>query len=739
MPRIVVWIVLTALLASTVEAVHGPPVDATASQTPSEHLNQLQKCREGLVDPEARPEDRRRWAELLFSYSSPEATALVVELLGAFETPNVQWAVCAVLADQAREGPERLDPGFIEPLMALLGADGDELRTMAAAALADFPGADVPARLGALAARTDVPAVRRLAAVDALAPNTHRREVVGQLIGLLDAQDAEITDRVVTALESATPEAFGSDVDRWRQWWEEKSQLDEETWLAEQLRIYRDRARRLADEFSEYRTVTQREHALVTSQLRSFQRELFRTGNGEQQDAKLAAWLGDPLPVVRLTAVSIIKARMADEGKRPAGQVLTALLGALREGSPPIRRETLEIVQNLNDPTVVDAVLSQLAREKDLPTRLAIFKAIGRLGRPETIPALVQEITSASSAPECVREAAIALGHVAAKAETDVDLEEAVRALKSRHDLTADEDVAMRAALLTAMAGLANAAFAPEFLKAVESDDARLLQPAIRGLSAIGEGSKLPRLRTLMGHTDPLIRLAATEAVGQLGKEDVDMEGLLTRLNPSIEENQLAREAAWRGFRRFLSTRPIPDRIRAAERLRELPELEVQYLEELADTLTGVNDTGSDLETVLDRLSTVLVAEGHFSEAVPHLRSLCELYAARSDDRAFECGLRLLDAMLQDPSAVGLCELLQRLATQATDAAAKARVVTHVSDYLQSDEAVAQAERTQSLIAEFRAVPPDILGSSWSQMLDRAAARFAPKGNEPEPPASPNP
>ncbi len=739
MPRIVVWTVLTALLALTVEVVHGQPADAPASQPPPEHLNQLQKCREGLVDPEARPEDRRRWAELLFSYSSPDAMALVVELLGAFETPDVQRAVCAVLADRARERPERLDPGFIEPLMDLLGAESEDLRTMAAGALADFPGADVPAKLGALAARTDVPVARRLAAIDALAPNTHRREVVGQLIGLLDAEAAEITDRVVDALESATPETFGSDADGWRQWWTEKSRLDEEAWLAEQLQIYRDRARRLADEFSEYRAVTQREQAAVTSQLRSFQRELFRTGNGEQRDAKLTEWLGDPLPVVRLTAVSIIKARMADEGKRPEGQVLTALLGALREGPPPIRREALEIVQNLNDPAVVEAVLSQLARETDLPTRLAIFKAIGRLDRPETIPALVQEITSASSSSECVREAAIALGHVATEADTAGDLKDAVRALKSRFDLTADEDVAMRAALLAAMAGLADAAFAPEFLGAVESDDERLLQPAIRGLLAIGEGSKLPRLRTLMGHGDPLVRLAATEAVGRLGREDADLESLLNRLNPDIEPNELPREAAWRGFRRFLSTRPVPDRIKAAERLREMPEAEVRYLKELADTLAGANGTGGDLETVLDRLSTVLVAEGHFPEAVPYLRSLCELRAIRSDEEAFKCGLRLLDAVLRDPTAVGLCELLQRLAAEAADAAARTRVVTHVSDYLESDAVVADTERTQSLIADLRTVPTDILGESWSQMLERAAARFESDGKEPEPPPSPNP
>ena len=42
---------------------------------------QLETCREGILDDEARDQDRRRWAELLFSYDSPDANGLIVSLL----------------------------------------------------------------------------------------------------------------------------------------------------------------------------------------------------------------------------------------------------------------------------------------------------------------------------------------------------------------------------------------------------------------------------------------------------------------------------------------------------------------------------------------------------------------------------------------------------------------------------------------------------------------------------------
>ena len=102
-----------------------------------------------------------------------------------------------------------------------------------------------------------------------------------------------------------------------------------------------------------------------------------------------------------------------------------------------------------------------------------------------------------------------------------------------------------------------------------------------------GMESKLARLRTLMNHADSLVRLAAIEAVAHLGREEADLERLLTRLNPTIETNEPARHAAWRGFREFLSHRSVKDRLEAAKRLRDVPALEIEYLEELAGALAS--------------------------------------------------------------------------------------------------------------------------------------------------------
>lgn len=707
-----------------------PSGDSASDEALAQHVQQLDTCREGLLDPQARPEDRHRWAELLFSYDSPEAASLVVELLSDAQHPDVQRALCEVLADQARRNPNAHDPGLIPPLLDLLGTDDAELRGLAAEALAAFPGEDVPARLGALAAQKDVPLTKRMAAIDAMAPNTHRREVLKQLVQLLSQQSPDITDRVVAALESATPQTFGRDLDRWRQWWEKKSALTEEQWLREQVEVHRERARRLAQELATHRREAEARLETITARARRLQRDLFRALSSDQQEEKLAVWLVDPLPVIKLTALAIIKSRIADEGKRPEGQVLSTLLQALqRDEDPLVRRDVLEIVQTLNDPVVVEAVLGQLDREHDPVTRHAIFQAIGKLDGPEAIPSLIREIGSADGAPDCVREAAIALGKVAEKAKGSEALKDAPKALKARYADVQPDDHAMRAALLSAMAGIADSAFTPEFLGAVESDDGTVLQPAIRGLMAIGNAEKLPRFRTLMTHSDPLVRLAATEAVGQIGGEDADLEGLLTRLDQTIETNELARDAAWRGFQRIISRRSLTDRVKAAERLRHLPKLEVRYLKTLLNALSDEEGHGADRESVLDRLATILLSERRYPEAVPHLRALYDLRAARSDPSTMETGLRLLDAVLRDPASTGIGDFIRKLADGSPGETTE-KAVERVKAYLESEHAQANVPRTRRLLTELRALPPELMGPAWTGLLDDAAKRFHASGEE---------
>jgi HEAT repeat protein len=713
--------VLIGIGGGSVQAQPGRPIH---SPTTVEDLSlQLETCREGILDAQARADERRRWAELLLSYGTDEAEALVVELVSLSARPEVQNAVCQAVADFGRKSPDRLDAAFVPPLMTLLASDDEALRSAAARALAEFPGREVPQELAAHAARGDLPVAKRLAAIEALAANTHRRDVVAQLVGLLDLEVAELSERVASTLETIAPRSLGLDRQAWRAWWDEKSRLSEEQWLAQQLRVYRDRSRRLASELQAGRGEWERDQAAVVSRLRDFERELLRPLPPEQRDARLVEWIDDPQPAVKLAALGIVKARIADESKRPEGDVLAALVRLLRHETPAMRRESLQILQNLSDPSVLEAVLGRLEEEKDPALRQVVLQALGRLGNPAAVPALLREIVSATS-PECLREAAIALGQIASKPESQASLPNTAETLMARYRSTPPNHVAVRAALLSAMAGVSDPAFAAEFASAVESDDAGVLQAALKGLRAVGDGSKVARCRTLMSHADPRVRLAAIEAVARLGREDADLETLLARVNAAVEPNELAREAAWRGCRQLLVERPVEERVRAIDRLREMPELAIRYMDELAASLAAASNNLAELDAVRDRLSAALVQAGRSAEAVPHLRELYAMRIARGDGSAAAVGLRWLEALLKSPSPAGCAELIVRLAETSDESSVKGEIVRMVGPYLEGT-GNAEAPGARRLLAELRAVPADLLGDSWGELLARASANSA--------------
>ena len=708
------------------------PITKPAEQPTSsaeEHLRQLRTCREGIIDSRARPEDRRRWTDLLLSYDTPQADELVVELLNLPDRPDLLRTLCAAITERGQVHPERLDASFVEPLIAVLGADNADLRSAAAAALAEYSGADVPARLGAIAAQTDVPLAKRLAAIDALAANTHRREVVGQLIRLLDLNVPEITTRAAAALDPLAPRPMGADREAWRGWWEQQSQMGEEAWLAEQLRVYRARERRLAAEFGAFRAETERDATAATSRLRDFQREVLRPLGPEQRDSRLVEWLDDPLPLVKMATLSIVKTRIADEGKRPEGDVLAALLRMLKSGPTALRREALQIVQNLNDPAVAEAVVARLGEEKDSATRVVVLQAVGKLGSAQAVPALVAEIADPSSRVDGVREAALALGQIAAKPEAKAVLQPAIEPLKKRFESTPPDQAVLRAALLSAMAGVADSSFAPEFLSAMESEDPGLLQPAVRGLTALGNTSKKPRFRSLTSHADPRVRLSAVEALGKLGREDADMEPLLARMNATLEPNELVRDAAWRAFRDTLAQRPVRERLRAAERLRDVPELETKYFSELIAQLYASGEDGVELDELRDRLSAILVTAGRHAEAVPYLRDFYEAAASRGQPEAATIGIRWLEAALYSPTHVGIGTLVTRLAESGPNDAMKAGIIDAIARYFESADANADADRTRRLVVELRSLSSDALGERWKARLAEWATRFDVPGD----------
>lgn len=725
MPIAVLLSLLPVAHAALPYAIDGNRAEQAGDRT--EHAEQLRNCREGILDPEARAEGRRRWVNNLFTYTSPEAHAIVIELLMMDERPDVQRTICAVMAEKAVEYPERLNPDYVDALIRLLSAPSDDLRAAAAKALAEFPNPEVAGLLGSLAGDRSAPLPTRMAAIDALAPSTHRREVVAQLVTLLDLEIPAITEKVAAALEPIAPESFGADLARWRNWWDEQRQLTSEQWLESQLRVHRERSRRMAAELAAAKTEREQETAAVVARVSEFQRDLLRSLQPELRDAKLVEWLDDPLNTVKLAALSIVKSRIADEGKRPEGELLAAVLRRLKNPSAAMRKDVLLIVQNLQNDQVVEAVLSQLKQESDPSVRQVIFDTLGKLGSPAAVPALLQEISAEKADPAGIRDAATALGQIGTKVGAE-GLEAAIEPLKQRYERTAADQVVLRGALLAAMAGVGDPVFAPEFSAALGSEEPILLQPAIQGLAAIGEGSRLARIRSLSAHADPRVRLAAVEALARLGSGEADSDALLARVSPAAEANESVRVAAWRGWKELCSRRSLVDRVKAADGLRELPDLQQSYLTELAAALAASGNHRRQLAEVQWRLGQLLISAGKHAEAAPYLR---DLFASPQEvARQGEIGLKWLEAVLQSPGQQGLAGVIGQVC-KTEDPEIRPQIVAAIRKYVDSQAMATNAERARRLLADLRTVDPALVGDGWNELLQQIDA--CAKGTAPVP------
>lgn len=463
---------------------------------------------------------------------------------------------------------------------------------------------------------------------------------------------------------------------------------------------------------------SERNQAEIINRIREFARDALKSFPVEQRDAKLVEWLEDPLDVVKLATMGIVARRIADEGKRPEGIVLASLLKLIAHESPAVRREALLILQNLQDPVVVESVASRVAEERDPAIRPLVFQSLGKMGATAAVPLLIREIASPESAPESLREAALALGRLTSLPESKPYLFDSASPLLERYRATPTTASALRAALLSAMAGVADQDFVVEFVAALASEDVGVLQAGVRGLRELRDTSQLARCRELCSHSDPRVRLAAVEAVAALGSEDADIETLLLRISASVEPSELPRDAAWRGLLLLSSRRPIAERIQIADRLRATPDDAVRFLTDTATSLAEAR-RDSELDAVRDRLANLLIELGRETEAIPHLRELYTHRSAYDQSGAAAVGLRWLEAILRTPSTAGLGEALTRLASATSDPGRRGEIIQAVRQSIEAPTMLDDLDRAKRVVAELRAVSSELLGDDWVDMVQR--------------------
>jgi len=312
-----------------------------------------------LSDPAATAAKREEAARRLVSRSSKEADDVLLKVLTAGNR-EAQIAVARALASD--QTPE---PAFINPLSTLLGS-GAVLTEAVAQALVTFKGNDdVRQMLVNFATNPTLSLDARAGIISAMGKLVDK-QAAGSLINVINGDDnARIRDAACDALAEITGLPRSSDVQGWNQWWNQNKAKNEEEWSKDLLR-YNAAARAELNK----RLIRMRDEA--GQQLRTS----YRAAATDADKAKLlAASLQNDSEDIRLVAVQLIREESSQFRAVPT-PVFEQLRKMVGDSAAGVRRE-VAITLGTAGVGAVDALLTQLAQERDTSVREELVRALG--------------------------------------------------------------------------------------------------------------------------------------------------------------------------------------------------------------------------------------------------------------------------------------------------------------------------------------------------------------------------
>ncbi len=406
--------------------------------------------------------------------AQPEPSPPVEQTPAAPSHPDVAALVDPAL-DAAARGAAALrvlnssDPQARLAAAALLApggaADAQRLLLERAAEMSNAPAWLVGPCRGLIEAGP-TPAPVRLAAVNALGSVRSRDSIRVLLTWLDSAARPELSDPAARALVRLTGRAeMGSDPRRWREWFATVEWLPEGEWrgvLAQGLAEATDRATRERD----------RSVSLLVDALRSNFQD---ATNADQRSAMLARFLQHDLGAVRRLGLQLARQEVANARSLDAN-VIRATEGLLSDPSREFRRAAAELFAILPRLENADAVANALLREEDAEVAAPLLRAAAR----NPTAAVARTVMRWVEGPEVCRGPAL----------------NAAAALYADGDLTDPEAfVTLRRVLRDVPLG--NLSPGPNGTLAL--------------YYALGGAAERSRVRALLEHDDPNLRLSAAD------------------------------------------------------------------------------------------------------------------------------------------------------------------------------------------------------------------------------------
>jgi HEAT repeat protein len=427
-----------------------------------------------LTDRASTAAKREEAARRLVSRSSPEADDVLLRVLREIVNRDSQIAVARALASDPT--PQGM---FIQPLTNLLGS-GAVLTEAVAQALVTFKGNDEVRQTLVNFATNPINSLDARAGILSAMGKLVDKQAAGSLINIINTDDnARIRDSACDALSEMTGLPRSSNVQGWNQWWEQNRNKSEEQWSKDLLRFNAAARAELVK-----RLQKMREDA---SQLLL---QIYRAAaNDADRTAVLSRYLQNDSEDMRLLGVELVRTETANFKAVPPA-IFEQLRKMVGDSASSVRRE-VAVTLGTAGVGAVDALLTQLAQERDSAVREALVRALGPSHDLRAIDPLLAALN-------------------------DPDFPVARSAADSLNELTADLRDPRNAAVAAKVAEALNKKMETTPLK---NDTEPLRKGLVEAMASLGHTSSREILQRLAGRAEPLerVRILALRGLGQIG------------------------------------------------------------------------------------------------------------------------------------------------------------------------------------------------------------------------------
>lgn len=584
------------------------------------------RLREMLQDRQ-HPRSQSQAALLLVQSTSPDAEEVVREGLRQIDSPEIFLALAGAVRLQR-------DTRFVDELLAALQSGQPALLQGAALTLAELADATVVLRLQALSEDPKADRTARIAALGVLGQSGSKSAVV-VLLDQLSSDEELIRQAAADALASLTGQAYGTNVAKWRDWWERHREQETSQWLEERLLYQASRSRRLEGDLERAKAQIVRLHQQLYSRLPVADRLGHVQSLVDHED-----------PAVRALAVGWGTELLGSADAVGQRALTDVLLRLSRDGNLEVQRTAVLALGRVHDVRAYDR-LRVLVTKGRAPVRAAAARALPQQARGSGPDALARQRQVVPALQKALDDASLEVVIEAAEGLGSLGIPEAgpVLTVLLRHP-----SGPVRQAAAQALERIADPAVLDGLLEALDDPVVTVrfsLIGAIGHAASDGQGLTDAQRNRLIGRleaalirdSDPGVRSRAASVLGQCGQPS--SLALLWRRVTAAEESRV-QEKVWAAFVEILIRAAQPELLYEWDRTlveAKQPARRLQLLSEVHAGWQKNEETKALASAIADQLVQAQLEQGKWPAVLPVVR---EMLSRPANDTVVEQRLRWL-------------------------------------------------------------------------------------------------